>query len=61
MAVLCPRCDKEGKRVEMDYRRIEGTQPKDRDRIAGELVSIPAIHIYTVEFKCPACEHVVRE
>lgn len=55
MAVICPRCHQEGKRVEMASKRISSDPPAERDRFPREPVTVPAVHVAHTEWNCPVC------
>jgi len=72
--VICPLCQEEGKRIEMEHRRFAEKPPYDTvDRFPGTFVKMhnPATRKYDesmfvetnlwVNWKCPACDYQASE
>ena len=67
--VICPLCQEEGKRVEMERRDFSQKKPRSCDRYPGTFVKMhnPVTRKFDLEifaepnlrvnWKCPACEY----
>lgn len=60
VATVCPRCHRDGKRVEMKHTHLEGKPEEVGDRFPGNC-TITLEHYFTSKWTCPDCNYEENE